>query len=146
MFKFLSIATIVVTAGLSFGCGGGAPANSKSNLNANSAAGGMVTVDPANLPEGISTSSVPPSANTTPGIPAANTVLPKGATPTPGIPSEAELKRGIKPGVTPTPGIPSPEELKRQMSRPANMSAPPPNPGTDAPMMKSTNKVPRKPQ
>lgn len=94
------------------------------------------------MPEGLNPTQVPPSANSTPGIPPVVTSLPKGATPTPGIPSEAELKKGLKPGVTPTPGIPSEAELRKAMGKPpANVNAP-----GDQPMMKkNTNKI-QKPQ
>jgi hypothetical protein len=101
--------------------------NSNANFNANQVVGvGNVNVDPNNLPEGLSASPVPPSSNTTPGIPdpkAANAV-PKGTTPTPGIPSAEELKKGMKPGATPTPGIPSPDEIRRQMQGNANAGTP----------------------
>ena len=68
---------------------------------------------------------IPPSLNTTPGIPdpkVANNV-PKGVTPTPGIPSPDELKKPFKPGATPTPGIPDPETLRKQMQRQGNVNA-----------------------
>ncbi len=108
------------------------------NTNTNQAVGvGNVTVDANNLPEGLSVNPIPPSANTTPGIPdpkAANTVT-KGATPTPGIPDPAELRKPFKPGATPTPGIPSPDQLRRQMQRNVNVNTPPPA-GSDTMMMK----------
>lgn len=149
MTKFLSLSIILAAGALSFGCGGGAPANN-ANANKNAAVNGVgsgpIKLDPANMPEGINPQPVQPSANTTPGIPATNTVLPKGGTPTPGIPSPEELKRGIKPGVTPTPGIPSPAEMKKAMQGKPATSMPPPDASTDTPMMKSSNKLPRKPQ
>ena len=116
-------------------CGSAEP---NANANVNQSVGvGNVNVDANNLPEGLSTSPIPPSANTTPGIPdpkeAAN--VPKGATPTPGIPDPANLRKPFKPGATPTPGIPDPETLRRQMQRNTNMTAPPPVQG-DVPMMK----------
>ncbi len=148
MTKLLSLAIFLTTAALSVGCGGGAPANA--NTNSNSAVNGIgtgpVKLDPANMPEGINPQPIQPSANTTPGIPATNTVLPKGGTPTPGIPSPEELKRGIKPGVTPTPGIPSPAELKKMMQGKPATSMPTPDPSADTPRMKSSNKLPKKPQ
>jgi len=146
MLKTISIAAILTLGAFSFACGGGAPAGNKTNANtnANSAGTGVVQTDPANMPAGLSTSPVPPSANSTPGIPAVNTVLPKGATPTPGIPSPEEIKKGVKPGLTPTPGIPSPAELKKAMSGQPSTAGPPPPAGTDAPMMmKSTKKTPK---
>jgi hypothetical protein len=108
-----------------FAACGSAPEN---NSNANNSAGtGNVAVDANNLPPGLTASPLPPSANTTPGIPdpkVANNV-PKGATPTPGIPDPAEMKKPFKPGATPTPGIPRPEELRRQMGRTnVNVNAP----------------------
>lgn len=138
--------TKLITAGLfassiaAFGCGGSAPANSISNSNINTNSNAFVNVDPVNLPPGLSTSPVPPSNASTPGIPAVIANIPKGATPTPGIPSPEELKKPVKPGVTPTPGIPSPEELRRQMGTPLRTS----NSATsDVPMMKkNANTVP----
>ncbi len=145
MLKLLMIITALAAAAISFGCGGTEPAKSNSNTSASNVGNGPVKIDTANMPEGLSTQPIQPSANTTPGIPATNMVLPKGATPTPGIPSPEELKRGIKPGLTPTPGIPSPAELKKMMQgKPVN-AMPPPGVSNDAPMMKSTNKIQKKP-
>ena len=105
---------------------GGCSSDTATNANTNQTVGiGNVNIDANNLPEGLSASPVPPSANTTPGIPdpkAANSV-PKGATPTPGIPSPAELRKPLKPGATPTPGIPDPETLRKQMQRSGNTGA-----------------------
>lgn len=97
------------------------------------------------MPAGLNAQPLPPSANSTPGIPAAVTNLPKGATPTPGIPDAAAIKRGMKPGVTPTPGIPSQEELRKAMNqRPTDVNKPLAN--SDQMMMKkNTNKI-QKPQ
>lgn len=130
---FVLIALLIIASFLS-ACG--STANTNANANANQ---GPVAVDANNLPEGLSTSPVPPSGNSTPGIPDpknANNV-PKGATPTPGIPSPDELKKPFKPGATPTPGIPSPEEIRRQMQRSTNVNinAQPPA-GSDTMMMK----------
>jgi hypothetical protein len=100
----------------------------------------MVTLDNANLPAGLSTSPVPITNAQTPGIPANVNAIPKGTTPTPGIPSEAEIKRGMKRGATPTPGIPPEAEMRRQMNTPVT--------GVDAPgrpdprPTKSTNRRP----
>ncbi|HRA40917.1 MAG TPA: hypothetical protein PK108_10195 [Pyrinomonadaceae bacterium] len=148
MNKFIS-GFIIASTVFAVACGGSAPANNSSkannssNTNVANVGSGPVNVDPANMPAGISVEPVKPSADTTPGIPAANTAVPKGATPTPGIPSPAELKKGIKPGVTPTPGIPSAEELKKAMSGKLPVNAPPPPPPGDVPMMKSTKKKPQ---
>ncbi|HUR99118.1 MAG TPA: hypothetical protein VMZ26_13715 [Pyrinomonadaceae bacterium] len=122
----------------------GACGSAESNSNANSVVGaGNVNVDPNNLPPGLSTSPIPPSANTTPGIPdpkeAANVL--KGGTPTPGIPDAANLKKPFKPGATPTPGIPDPETLRKQMQGNKNMTGPPPVQG-DEPMMKKRTAAP----
>ena len=116
--------TAILAAGMFAACGGG----SNSNTNSKSILGagqGNMAVDNSNLPEGLSTQPIPPSANTTPGIPApgeANNV-PKGATPTPGIPSPEELRKPFKPGATPTPGIPDPATLRKQMPRQVNANA-----------------------
>jgi hypothetical protein len=90
-----------------------------SNANTNTAGVGNVAVDANNLPEGLSTTPIQPSGNSTPGIPdpANANKLPVGGTPTPGIPDPANLRKPFKPGATPTPGIPSPEEMRRQMQR-----------------------------
>lgn len=111
-FVLLSLAILAIA------CGGTAESNTNTNTNIG-AGQGNVAVDANNLPEGLSASPLPPSANTTPGIPDPKTAnnVPKGGTPTPGIPDPAELKKPFKPGATPTPGIPSPEELRRQMQR-----------------------------
>ena len=120
-----------------------ASSGANSNANSNQSAGvGNVSVDANNLPEGLSASPMPPSTNTTPGIPdpkEANNV-PKGATPTPGIPSPDEMKKPFKPGATPTPGIPDPETLRKQMQRQVNANVV----QDDAPMMKK--KPANKPQ
>lgn len=141
MFKNLTFVILLAASMLAVGCGGSATGNS-ANTNSNAA----VKVDPANLPPGLSTVPVQPSNASTPGIPAVIANMPKGATPTPGIPSEAELKKKVKPGVTPTPGIPSEEEMRRQMgTQPKSPNAA----STDAPppsmMKKNTNKLPTKP-
>ncbi len=118
-----------------FGCGPSA------NSNANPSR----TLDNANLPPGLSVSPVPPSSNSTPGIPANFGQLPKGATPTPGIPDPKTLNKPFKPGATPTPGIPSLEELRRQMNNPGNINIPPAN-GV-IPMIQNKRKLhPGKPQ
>lgn len=99
----------------------------------------ITNIDPKNLPPGLSASPIPPSANTTPGIPdpkSVNANLQKGATPTPGIPDEKTLKKqitGTAPkGATPTPGIPDPEVLKKQLGNSAANTNPiPPSQPTD---------------
>src|SRR5436305_6896362 len=123
---------------------GAAPAVSNSNVNIGSNTyypNTNVNIDPNNLPPGISNGPVLPSGNSTPGIPANPMILPKGATPTPGIPSPAELKKGLKHGVTPTPGIPDAETLRRQMNGLQNINAPLPG-NTDPKPRKTPPKPP----
>lgn len=140
----MKLSLIAVPVGLSIfiaGCGSTASTNVNVNATNSNAA---VKLDPANMPEGLKPEPVAPSANTTPGIPAAVTNLPKGATPTPGIPDPVTIKKGLKPGVTPTPGIPSQEEIRKAMGQPpVNVNKPV---QSDQMMMKkNTNKV-QKPQ
>ena len=97
MLKVLVVLFVLSAAILIPACG-----SAESNTNTNQSAGvGNVNVDANNLPEGLSTSPIPPSGNTTPGIPD-----PKNA-------------NSVPKGGTPTPGIPDPETLKRQMNQPA---------------------------
>gem|GEM_PF-3145683 len=143
----LSVFVASAVAG-AVGCGGAATNGSNaapgtaSNVNSNM--GTAIKVDPANMPEGINTNPIQPSANSTPGIPANVTVLPKGATPTPGIPSDEERKNGMKPGVTPTPGIPSDEERRRMLGKtplpasPLTGGTPLANTDRNVPQMKGT--------
>ena len=141
MLKVFIVIAIVSLSLFFTACG--SSENTNTNANANIGAG-AVNVDPNNLPPGLSTSPVPISGNSTPGIPDpanANNV-PKGGTPTPGIPDPAEMKKPFKPGATPTPGIPSPEEIRRQMQiqRNVNVNVQPPT-GSDT-MMKSRKQQP----
>ncbi|MBK9765959.1 MAG: hypothetical protein IPP63_02460 [Chloracidobacterium sp.] len=82
MNKFISGFVIASTV-YAVACGGSAPANNSSkannssNTNVANVGSGPVNVDPANMPAGISVEPVKPSADTTPGIPAANTAVPK---------------------------------------------------------------------
>lgn len=106
-------------------CGGAETTNTNANTN-------MLVTNQANLPAEFQTSPVPPSGNTTPGIPAPGSIditnSQKGGTPTPGIPDPATIgKTPVPKGATPTPGIPDPATLKRQMNNPvSNTSATPP--------------------
>ncbi len=146
MLKIISTSLLFLITTASFGCGGGPANNAAANTNSNT--NPAVVVNSANMPPGFSTSPLPPSTNTTPGIPANAVVLPKGGTPTPGIPSEADLKKPLKPGATPTPGIPSPAEIRRQLNKRVNMSEvnlPPAN--ANPTMMMNNRKLhPGKPQ
>jgi hypothetical protein len=144
MQKSFVLSLLLWLAIFAVACGSSTETNS--NVNVNQTVGtGNVTVDPNNLPEGLSASPIPPSANTTPGIPDPKNAnaIPKGATPTPGIPSPADLKKPFKPGATPTPGIPSPEELRRQMQRSTNVNVNAQPPAGDEQMMMKSRKSPR---
>jgi hypothetical protein len=136
MSKVLFLVLVISVSLFVAACG----STTETNVNANNSAGtGPVPVDPNNLPPGLSTSPVPPSGNSTPGIPdpAAANNLPKGATPTPGIPDPSELRKPFKPGATPTPGIPDPETLRKQMQRSTNVNINArPATGDDSMMMK----------
>jgi hypothetical protein len=117
--------------------------SSDPNANANQSVGnGNIAINANNLPPGFSASPIPPSSNSTPGIPdpANANRVPKGATPTPGIPDPAELRKPFKPGATPTPGIPSPEELRRQLQRNGNINATRPAAASDDSMMMKSRK------
>ncbi|MBK9216371.1 MAG: hypothetical protein IPM59_12415 [Chloracidobacterium sp.] len=115
-------------------CGGGSN-NAATNTNI---APQEIKIDPANMPPGLSTTPLPMTGTPIPGIPTnGNLVLPKGTRSTPGIPSEAELKKGLKPGAKPTPGIPSPEQIRKMLDQ---ANAQPPVNGTP-PMMKSNRKL-----
>ncbi|MEP6944575.1 MAG: hypothetical protein ABJA02_01570 [Acidobacteriota bacterium] len=140
--KLSILVTVFVAASFSFACGSSGPANSNANTsNSNTA----VKIDSANMPNGLSNQPLPPSANSTPGIPATVSNLPKGATPTPGIPDAANLKKGMKPGVTPTPGIPSQEEIRKALGqRPIDVNKPAAN--SDQMMMKKNSNKIQKPQ
>jgi hypothetical protein len=93
------------------------------NTNANT---NIVVTNQANLPPGFSTSPVPPSGNTTPGIPDPKNInvsnAPKGATPTPGIPDPKNMGKPLPKGATPTPGIPDVNTMKRQTNPPLSNS------------------------
>lgn len=109
MLKKFLFAIICVSFALNLAC----QTATTPETNASNAA----KADTKNLPPEFSTSPVPPSGNSTPGIPDPKTInanaLPeKGATPIPGIPSQEELNKPVKKGATPTPGIPSEEEIK----------------------------------
>lgn len=153
MFRNLIISSLCFSVTFLFGCGGTAPSNSNANANSNANVRvAEVPLDPTNMPPGISANPViVDAANNAQGT-AANSKLPKG-TPTPGIPSEAQLRKPMKPGATPTPGIPSAEELKRMMNqtRPSTeVNSPPPSMmkknSNTPPMMKSNRVTGGRPQ
>lgn len=90
--------------------------------NANTVgANGIQNINAEDLPPGFSTSPVPMSANSTPGIPGPNDVnankVPTGNIP--GIPDTNKMGRTPQPKNTPPiPGIPDQETIKRQMNTP----------------------------
>ena len=115
---------LVCTAFLSgIACQSASAPNSPNKQNGN------VSVDPKNMPPGLSTVPVTPGTTPIPGIPDPANVnkLPKGVTATPGIPDAKSLGKPLPKGVTPTPGIPDEATRKRQMTQPSdmNMQAPP---------------------
>jgi hypothetical protein len=125
MLRNLLFILICVSFGAGIACTSTETLNTNANLNSNI---------PANLPPGFSTNAVPPSGNSTPGIPDPNNMnannVPKGATPTPGIPDPKDIGKPMQKGTTPTPGIPDPETLKRQANtiiKDANLVNNPPN-------------------
>lgn len=98
--------------------------------NSNAANTGTANAGPKELPQGMSTSPVPPSGNATPGIPDpknANAVTSNG--PIPGI-DPKNANKPPKPGATPTPGI-DPEAARRQMNQPSTLKGPPPPPANN---------------
>ena len=74
-------------------------------------------IDPANMPPGLSTNAITPSANTTPGISVNGNKIPAGNIP--GIPDPSTIGKTPQPKNTPPiPGIPDQETLKKQMNTP----------------------------
>lgn len=135
MSRFLISVSLLSFAIFASACGSSTDSNA--NVNTNQIGSGNVTVDANNLPPGFNAGPIPPSSNSTPGIPDPANVnkVPKGATPTPGIPSPDQLRKAMKPGATPTPGIPSPEELRKQLQRSSNVDVNRPATSSDSPMM-----------
>lgn len=90
----------------------------KPNENINSAAN---IKESADIPPGFSTSPLPPSTNTIPGIPDPKSInansLTRGNTSIPGIPNPKTIGKTPVPKKTPPiPGIPDEETLKKQMN------------------------------
>ena len=90
------------------------------NVNANNT-GTANQINPANLPPGFSTNTIPLSTNATPGIPNPNDAnankIPSGNIP--GIPDPNKIGKTPQPKNTPPiPGIPDQETIKRQMNTP----------------------------
>ncbi|MEP7214157.1 MAG: hypothetical protein ABI791_13850 [Acidobacteriota bacterium] len=134
MSSKLLITLLCSTVAVASACSTATPS---ANTNTASNSNVTVTIDAKDLPPGFSTSPLPTSANSTPGIPPANQVAvePKG-TPTPGIPDSKTMSKPFKPGATPTPGIPDAATLRRQMSQPAANVNAPSVPGSEIQMMK----------
>lgn len=118
------IQVIAISAALlaSFGCGASGTSNSSTNTN------GPVEIklDPNNMPPGLSATPIPMPANG--ALPPGISVKPLEAEPgkkIPGIPTQEEIKQGVKIGKTPIPGI-DPEAARKAMGYPsANFNAPP---------------------
>ncbi|MBP9663595.1 MAG: hypothetical protein KBD94_03175 [Pyrinomonadaceae bacterium] len=133
------ILLVCAVAGVAAACGDGSSNNAATNTNM---APQEIKIDPANMPPGLSTTPLPMTGTPIPGIPTnGNIIVPKGTKPTPGIPSEKELKKGLKPSTTSTPGIPSQEQIRKMLNQ-ANTQ--PPVNGAP-PMMKSNRKLGGKP-
>lgn len=116
MSKNLVIAAMAFAV---FSAGCGSPAEPNANANSNAYQNAVVNIDNANLPEGLSTEPIKPSANSTPGINVSEpTKIPSDVSPAPGIPSRDDLRKQRTPGATPTPGIPG--TLKEAMEKGAN--------------------------
>ena len=140
MNKILITAT-AASALFAAACGGASNTSGNAANNANSAptANGsranVQNVDPKNLPPGLSTSPIPPSSNSTPGIPApgnANAV-PKGTTPTPGIPDPKNINRPVRNSNAngPRASVPDEESIRKMMqgtAKPMNENPVPPPP------------------
>ncbi len=124
---------------LCFGCGSSKPVdlNVNSNPNSNSNSIREITLDPANMPPGLSGKPIPMNGNLPPGI-SVNAMLPPSGKSTPGIPNAEQLKKGFKPGKASTPGIPDQETIRRQMGNPTTDADRPP--AANVPMMKGTKK------
>lgn len=118
MSKSFLIIAFVFSIGAASACSTAtAPNNSAGNTNA---AGATNAAAPVNIPPEFSNAPIPPSGNSTPGIPDPRNVnaVPAGTTPTPGIPDSNKIgKTPVPKGATPTPGIPPPEVLREQMNR-----------------------------
>ena len=102
----------------------GACSSSSTSSNANAANATTASSSNANLPPEFNPQPIQPSANTTPGIPPANSVSNKIPPNTPGI-NPATAVRTLRPGEK-IPGI-DPEAVRRQMANAnlANKQSPP---------------------
>jgi len=133
-------AALLLALAFTASCSGTSTNDSATNANM---APQEIKIDPNNMPPGLSTTPLPMTGTPIPGIPTnGNVMVPKGTKPTPGIPSEQELKKGLKPSANSTPGIPSQEEIRRML----NQSNVKPPSGDAPPMMKSNRKLGGKPE
>ena len=99
------------TLALNFACSSTGTANTNSaNVSATN------QVDSTNLPPGFSTSPIPPSANTTPGIPDPANANKVSLQNVPGIDPSKIGKTPQPKNTPPIPGIPDQETLKTMMS------------------------------
>ena len=111
MKNFLFIA-FILTALFGAACSG----ESAPNGNSNSASSSNTST---NVPPEFRDVNVPPSGNSTPGIPPANqanvNLKPdSNGMIAPGIPAANKINKPVTKGATPTPGIPDPATLKKQ--------------------------------
>ena len=117
MSKKITFIAFVFLIGAASACSTATAPNSGGNTNASAATNAAA---PVNIPPEFSNAPIPPSGNSTPGIPDPSNInaVTSGATPTPGIPDSNKIgKTPVPKGATPTPGIPPPEVLREQMNR-----------------------------
>lgn len=148
MQKILMLTALLsVSAGI-MACGSAQDSNPNmnvTNLNASEAdANRAVNIDPANLPEGLSTKPIDPANHSAPGIPVngqVNVNIDPNAN-IPGIPNSSDINKPMKPGSKPTPGIPDEETLRRQLKQVHDNANVPPT-SQNAPGSTGARKNPR---
>lgn len=135
------VAPLFVALGvLTLACG--SSSNSTPNSGTNSNGPVEIKVDPNNMPPGLSTTPLPVNGTPPPGI-SLKPIQPEPGKRIPGIPTNEEIKKGVKLGNTPIPGI-DPDAARKAMGYPsvnANVQ-----PYRGEPMMKSNRKTGGKPQ
>jgi len=137
----LKIKVIAISAALlaSYGCGASGTSNSNTSTNTNAPV--EIKLDPNNMPPGLSATPLPMNGTPPAGI-SLNPIEPEPGKRIPGIPTEEEIKKGVKIGKTPIPGI-DPEAARKAMGYPAaNFNAPP----KGNVMMKNNRRLGGKPQ
>lgn len=123
MFKKILFGLIIATASFGLACGTTEKQSNSTANSANSAGNGVVTINPANMPEGLSTKPVEPSGNATPGIPDPKSINTNSKPANvPGISDANGMLKQLPKGTTPTPGIPSPDQIKKQMNQKVDIS------------------------